>query len=133
MRIQNDYKVDDLKDELMDMAKPALPHCIQLEDLVKCGVGDTIIKMLIDCKGFYDYDQRETGGISEDEFEDLDIGGYHNFPCPPPKASPRKLTPEEQKKADEEQAIKEAAGQIQMSPSDGAKPKRVARDAESVG
>ena len=95
MRIQNDYKVDDLKDELMDMAKPSLPHCIQLEDLIKCGVGDTIIKMLIDCKGFYDYDQRETGGISEDEFEDLDIGGYHNFPCPPPKPSPKKLTPEE--------------------------------------
>jgi serine/threonine-protein phosphatase 2A regulatory subunit B'' len=27
-RIQNDYKVDDLKDELFDMARPALPHCI---------------------------------------------------------------------------------------------------------
>ena len=89
LRIQNDYKVDDLKDELMDMAKPALPHCIQLEDLIKCGVGDTIVKILIDCKGFYDYDQRETGGISEDEFEELDIGGYTNFPCAPPKASPR--------------------------------------------
>ena len=37
-RLQNDYKVDDLKDELFDMAKPALPHCIQLEDLIKCGV-----------------------------------------------------------------------------------------------
>ena len=28
MRIQNDYKVDDLKDELFDMAKPSMPHCI---------------------------------------------------------------------------------------------------------
>ena len=73
----------------MDMAKPALPHCIQLEDLIKCGVGDTIVKILIDCKGFYDYDQRETGGISEDEFEELDIGGYTHFPCAPPKESPR--------------------------------------------
>ena len=29
------------------MAKPSLPHCIQLEDLIKCGVGDIIIKILI--------------------------------------------------------------------------------------
>jgi len=27
-----------------------------LEDLIKCGVGDIIIKILIDAKGFYDYD-----------------------------------------------------------------------------
>ena len=27
-KIQNDYKVDDLKDELMDIAKPQLPYCI---------------------------------------------------------------------------------------------------------
>lgn len=72
----------------MDMAKPSLPHCIQLEDLIKSGVGDIIIKMLIDCKGFYDYDQRETGGISEEEFDELDIGGYNSFPCPPPKVRP---------------------------------------------
>jgi len=25
-----EYKVDDLKDELFDMAKPALPYCITL-------------------------------------------------------------------------------------------------------
>jgi len=87
-RIQNDYKVDDLKDELMDMAKPSLPHCIQFDDLIKCGSGDIIVKILIDCKGFYDYDQRETGGISEEEFEELDIGGYNTFPCPPPKEHP---------------------------------------------
>jgi len=87
-RIQNDYKVDDLKDELMDMAKPSLPHCIQFDDLLKCGSGDIIVKILIDCKGFYDYDQRETGGISEEEFEELDIGGYSTFPCPPPKEHP---------------------------------------------
>ena len=80
--------MDDLKDELMDMAKPSLPHCIQLEDLVKSGVGDIIVKILIDCKGFYDYDQRETGGISEEEFEELDIGGYTNIPSPIPREHP---------------------------------------------
>jgi hypothetical protein len=83
-RLQNDYKVDDLKDELFDMAKPSLPHCIQLEDLVKCGVGDIIIKILIDAKGFYDYDQRETGGITEEEFDEMNIGGYAVMPSPPP-------------------------------------------------
>jgi len=72
----------------MDMAKPSLPHCIQFDDLIKCGSGDTIIKILIDCKGFYDYDQRETGGITEEEFEELDIGGYSTFPCAPPKIHP---------------------------------------------
>ena len=29
-KIQTEYKVDDLKDELWDMAKPASPHCITL-------------------------------------------------------------------------------------------------------
>lgn len=91
-RLQNDYKVDDLKDELFDMAKPSMPHCIQLEDLVKCGVGDTIIKIMTDAKGFYDYDQRETGGISEEEFEEMDIGGYTSFPSPLPMEHPNSIS-----------------------------------------
>jgi hypothetical protein len=70
------------------MAKPALPHCIQLEDLIKCGVGDIIVKILIDAKGFYDYDQRETGGISEEEFDEMNIGGYKVIPSPPPLEHP---------------------------------------------
>ena len=80
--------MDDLKDELFDMAKTSLPHCVQLEDLIKCGVGDTIVKILIDSKGFYDYDQRETGGITEEEFEEMDISGYTNNPSPPPLEHP---------------------------------------------
>jgi len=77
-----------LKDELFDMARPALPNCIQLEDLVKSGVGDTIVKILIDAKGFYDYDQRETGGVTEEEFEEMNIGGYIVQPSPMPKEHP---------------------------------------------
>ena len=50
------FKVDDVKDELWDMAKPKLPYCIQLEDLLNCGVGDVIVSMLTDAKAFYDYD-----------------------------------------------------------------------------
>ena len=53
-RIQNEYKVDNLKDELFDMARPALPRCVHLEDLIKCGVGDIIVEILIDAKSFYD-------------------------------------------------------------------------------
>ena len=66
---QTDYKVDDLKDELWDMAKPSMPYCITLQDLVSCGVGDMIVSMLTDAKAFFDYDQRETG--ETDDFEDL--------------------------------------------------------------
>lgn len=29
-RVQTDYKIDDLKDELWDMVKPQLPYCITL-------------------------------------------------------------------------------------------------------
>jgi len=43
---------------------------------------------MTDAKGFYDYDQRETGGISEEEFEEMDIGGYTSFPSPPPMEHP---------------------------------------------
>ena len=73
-RMQTDYKVDDLKDELWDMAKPQLPYCITLQDLLACGVGDMIISMLTDAKAFYDYDQRESGGS-----EDFDDFGDNNF------------------------------------------------------
>ncbi len=71
-KIQTEYKVDDLKDELWDMAKPASPHCITLQDLIKCGVGHIVVSMLIDAKAFYDYDQRETGGDPNETFDDLD-------------------------------------------------------------
>ena len=40
------------------MAKPKLKMAITLEDLVKCGQGDTIVSMLINVKAFFDYDQR---------------------------------------------------------------------------
>jgi len=64
-RVQTEYKVDDLKDELWDMAKPQLPKCITLQDLINCGVGDVIVAMLTDAKAFYEYDQREAGDIEE--------------------------------------------------------------------
>lgn len=71
-KIQTEYKIDDLKDELWDMAKPASPHCITLQDLIKCGVGHIVVSMLIDAKAFYDYDQRESGGDPNQSFDDYD-------------------------------------------------------------
>jgi serine/threonine-protein phosphatase 2A regulatory subunit B'' len=68
------FRVDDVKDELWDMAKPELPYCITMQDLVNCGVGDVIVSMLTDAKAFYDYDQRESGDT--DDFEDAPDSGF---------------------------------------------------------
>lgn len=64
------FNVEDIKDEIFDMAKPELQMAITLADLIKCGQGDIIVSMLIDAKAFYDYDQRENGSTLEvfDEF-----------------------------------------------------------------
>lgn len=61
------FYVEDVKDEIFDMAKPAQPYAITLQDLINCGQGDIIISMLIDAKAFYDYDQRESGNSLESE------------------------------------------------------------------
>ena len=57
------FRVDDLKDEIWDMAKPELQYCITLSDLERCGRGDIIVSILIDAKACYDYDKRESGVI----------------------------------------------------------------------
>jgi hypothetical protein len=49
----------DVKDEIYDMVKPRDPLCITLEDLVECRVGHTVVTMLIDVNGFFEYDNRE--------------------------------------------------------------------------
>jgi serine/threonine-protein phosphatase 2A regulatory subunit B'' len=64
------FKVDDIKDEIWDMAKPKVPYAITLEDLIACGQGDIIIGMLIDARAFYEYDQRESG-IDPEEMDEL--------------------------------------------------------------
>ena len=64
------FKVDDIKDEIWDMAKPKVPYAITLEDLLACGQGDIIVGMLIDARAFYEYDQRESG-IDPEEMDEL--------------------------------------------------------------
>ena len=52
------FNVEDIKDEIFDMAKPEVSMAITLSDLLKCQQGDIIVSMLIDAKAFFDYDQR---------------------------------------------------------------------------
>ena len=59
--VEKDFNVEDIKDEIFDMAKPKVPMAITLEDLIECGQGDVIISILVDAKAFFDYDQREAG------------------------------------------------------------------------
>ena len=61
------FNVEDVKDEIYDMAKPQNTYAITLNDLMQCGQGDIIISMLIDAKAFYEYDQRESGNLLDCE------------------------------------------------------------------
>ncbi|KAJ1556122.1 hypothetical protein HK405_006739, partial [Cladochytrium tenue] len=51
--------VDDVTNEVFDMARPEIPDRITINDLLSCGVGGTIISILTDCRGFWAYDNRE--------------------------------------------------------------------------
>eukprot|EP00743_Colponemidia_sp_Colp-15_P007803 GILK01008449.1.p1 GENE.GILK01008449.1~~GILK01008449.1.p1 ORF type:complete len:489 (-),score=106.96 GILK01008449.1:92-1462(-) len=51
--------MEDVKDEIFDMVKPTNPLGIALTDLIACGVGDTVVSMLIDMNAFWAYDNRE--------------------------------------------------------------------------
>ena len=62
------FRSEDVVDEIFDMVKPKMPEAITLEDLENSGQADIIITMLIDAKGFYDYDQREQN--NEDDEND---------------------------------------------------------------
>lgn len=80
------------------------------------------MKILVDAKGFYDYDQRETGGITEEEFEEMDIGGYSKQPSPLPKEHPNSARSNASAKQDE------AAKPLSDSPS----PPRVAKQPQEA-
>ena len=51
--------VEDVQDEIFDMAKPRDRTMITLQDLIDCKVGGTIVSMLTDMVGFWQYDNRE--------------------------------------------------------------------------
>jgi len=51
--------LEDLKDEIWDMAKPKVKGGITQQDLINCGQGGTVIGILIDAQLCYNYDQKE--------------------------------------------------------------------------
>ena len=50
------FRVEDVIDEMFDMVKPKNSQFITFNELKNSGQADIIITMLIDAKGFYDYD-----------------------------------------------------------------------------
>ena len=69
------FKVEDVKDEIFDMANPRNPKVITLQDLLKCGQGDTLLSIMVDAKAFFDYDQRELGNtLNVDEDSVYPVG-----------------------------------------------------------
>ena len=49
----------DVKDEIFDMVHPADPLKITLKDLINSGQGETVVSILIDLNGFWNYENRE--------------------------------------------------------------------------
>ena len=59
--------IEDVRDEIWDMVKPADPLRISLQDLLSCKQGGTIASMLIDVRGFWAHDNRENLLQEEEE------------------------------------------------------------------
>jgi serine/threonine-protein phosphatase 2A regulatory subunit B'' len=59
--------IEDVRDEIWDMVKPANPLRITLSDLLSCKQGGTIASMLIDVRGFWAHDNRENLLQEEEE------------------------------------------------------------------
>ena len=58
---EKNFKIEDIRDEIFDMANPKMSSGITLYDLYGCGQADIVLGLLIDAKTFFDYDQRELG------------------------------------------------------------------------
>ena len=56
---QDLVKFEDVKDEIFDMVRPKDPLRITLDDLINCCNGDTVVSILIDLNGFWNYENRE--------------------------------------------------------------------------
>ncbi|KAK9136968.1 hypothetical protein Sjap_007562 [Stephania japonica] len=62
--------IEDVRDEIWDMVKPADPLRITLNDLLSCKQGGTVASMLIDVRGFWAHDNRENLLQEEEEPEE---------------------------------------------------------------
>lgn len=61
------FRVEDVRDEIFDMASPKHPLFITLYDLYACGQGDLILGIMVDAKAFFEYDQRESVTPGEED------------------------------------------------------------------
>lgn len=81
---EKNFKTEDIKDEIFDMANPKERKVISLHDLYSCGQGDIILSILIDAKAFFDYDQREMGNqlnVDDDSHFEM-LPGLHDQETP---------------------------------------------------
>ncbi len=69
--VDGDYKSEDILDEIFDMVKPRTKFKIRLHDLIRSGVGGTVVSMLIDVNGFWAYDNRESLVASQSSASDF--------------------------------------------------------------
>ncbi|KAG8224440.1 hypothetical protein J437_LFUL001393 [Ladona fulva] len=65
---QEEVSFENIKDEIFDMVKPEDPTKITLQDLLRCGQGDTMVSLLIDLNGFWNHENREA--LSPDAGDD---------------------------------------------------------------
>lgn len=63
---QEPVNFEDVKDEIFDMVKPQNPTRITLQDLLNCGQGHTMVSILIDLNGFWNYENREAMAADTD-------------------------------------------------------------------
>ncbi|GJU87091.1 probable serine/threonine-protein phosphatase 2A regulatory subunit B'' subunit TON2 [Tanacetum coccineum] len=61
--------IEDVRDEIWDMVKPADLLRITLSDLLSCKQGGTVASMLIDVRGFWAHNNRENLLQEEEEPE----------------------------------------------------------------
>ena len=52
--------------------QPQDPLRISLNDLIRCGCGETVVEMLIDINGFWVYDNRENVMYDDDDEDEED-------------------------------------------------------------
>ena len=50
----------DVSDEIFDMVRPVDPYKITLRDMIDCGQGGTVVRILIDLNEFWIYENRES-------------------------------------------------------------------------
>lgn len=69
-RNRDEYKVDDIKDEIWDMVKPKNKEYLSIEDVLKSSNSEIILPLLFDAKVFLFYDQKESFLV--EEFEEIE-------------------------------------------------------------